>query len=132
MLDRAEFEQVRREICASGPPSVGDDLLGMEVDVAEFLSEQRATDARPLPWRYVSLRRAEGEPWLIAAKAEGERADAFRIDAELSRIWSHQLAYQYRQRYTVVVASDEVRLYGVTQIGPGNFWVTVKVQVALN
>jgi hypothetical protein len=131
VLDEAEFERVMSEICASGPPSSGDDLLGMEADVGEYLGGARAADSRPLPWKRVSVRQAKDVPWLIAAGARGARADAATIRTDLSRIWSQHLAYRYRQKYTMVVTPDQVCLQGITQIGPGDFWVTVEIQVAL-
>lgn len=125
-LSEAEFEAVRREICASGPPSDGEDLLGMEVDVSESLHEPQ-----PLPWGRVSVRRAGGERGLIAATATGDRADADRIGTVLWRIWARHLAYEYRQGHAVIRTSGEVRLHGVTQIDPGDFWVTVRIRVVL-
>ncbi len=132
VLSEAEFEQVRQEICASGPPSSGEDLHGMEVDVWEYLGEPHIADMRPLPWDQISVRRSEGEPWLISAEATGARADANRIRAELSGIWSGHLAYRYRQDHILVVTSDEVCLHGVTQIDTDDFWVTVEVRVVLS
>ena len=37
MIDPDEFEALRAQVCASGPASSGDNLLGMEIDVCAYL-----------------------------------------------------------------------------------------------
>jgi hypothetical protein len=131
MIDRNEFEVIRAEICASGPASDSDNLLGMEIDCCAHLGDPSYADDNPVLWQDMEVRRTEGAEWLISGHAVGKRADAPAIAAELSAIWDQRLRYHYRSAHTVSTAADNVTLNAVTQIGPGDLWVTTEVQVAL-
>lgn len=132
-MDRESFEAERSAICASAPPSSGDDLLGMEIDFCAFLGDPAyADDDGPGVWRDMSVSRAEGAEWLISGQAEGRSQDAEEIASALVRIWEERLRYGYRDAHTIVRTPDEVVLLGVTQIGPQGFWVTAEIRVRLS
>ena len=131
VLSHDDFEQLRREICASGPASAGDDLLGMEIDFDAFLGDHAAADEGPGLWQDMAIQRHQGAQWLITGRASGRREDADAISAELARIWEERLRYRDRAEHTVETAPDHVTLRAVTQIAPGGFWVTATVQVDL-
>lgn len=131
MLTPEAFEQIRGEICTSGPPSDGDDLLGMEIDFCAFLGEGTYSDEEPELWRDVSVSRTEGGVWLIQAVAYGAQSDAQEIATALPRIWMEHLRYGYREGHTIVQTENDVRLQAVTQIDPHDLWVTAQVQVLL-
>jgi hypothetical protein len=131
MLSLDDFEQLRQEICASGPASVGDNLLGMEIDFCFFLGDRAYADGERDLWQNMVVQRHEGTEWLITGRAIGRREDADAIGAELVRIWEDRLRYQNRAGHTVETAPDQVALRAVTQIAPGELWVTATVQVDL-
>ena len=131
MMDRDEFEVIRAEICASGPASDGDNLLGMEIDCCASFGDRSYADDSPGSWQDMEVRRSEGAEWLISGRALGKRRDAPAIAAELPAIWDQRLRYHFRSAHTVSTAVDAVTFRAVTQIGPGDLWVTVDVQVAL-
>jgi hypothetical protein len=68
VLSLDDWEQLQREICASGPVS-GDNSAGQNMDV----------------------QRHPGVQWLITGRAKGRREDADAIGAELARIWENRL-----------------------------------------
>ena len=131
-MEGEEFERIRSEICASGPASDGDNLLGMEIDCCAFFGDPSYADDSPGLWRNMEVRRSEGAEWLISGRAAGKHGDAQAIASELSSIWEQHLRYHYRSAHTVSTASDAVTLRAVTQIGPGEIWVTADVRVTLS
>lgn len=131
MVNLEDFESVREQICASGPASEGDNLLGMEIDSCAFLGDRTYADDDPGLWSGMTVRRAEGGQWLITGRATGRTGDAAAIASALSRIWENHLRYSFRSAHTVVSGRDSVNLRAVTQIGPNGFWVTVDVRVDL-
>ena len=131
MMDREGFEVIRAEICASGPASDGDNLLGMEIDCCAYFRGPSHSGDSPDLWQDMAVRRREGAEWLISGRAQGERGDAPEIAAELSAIWDQHLRYGFRSAHTVSTAPDGVTLRAVTQMGPRGLWVTADVQVAL-
>lgn len=131
MVDHDEFEKIRAEVCTSGPASDGDNLLGMEIDCCAYLGDPAYADDDSGLWRNMEVRRSEGAEWLIAGRALGRHSDAPAIAAELSKIWDQQLRYHYRSAHTVGTSAESVTFQAVTQIGPGEIWVTAQVEVAL-
>lgn len=132
MVDFEEFERVRADICASGPASDGDNLLGMEMDACAFLDSPLNAHGDRVPWHDMTVRRSEGAEWLITGRASGRVRDATSITEALSRIWEEHLRYSYRAAHTVVADGNSVSLRAVTQGGPGGIWVTAEIQVALS
>ena len=131
MVNSEDFETLRAQICASGPASEGDNLLGMEIDSCAFLGDSTYADDDPGLWSGMAVRRSEADQWLITGRATGRTGDAAAIASALSRIWEDHLRYPFRSAHTVVSARDSVNLRAVTQIGPGGFWVTADVRVDL-
>jgi hypothetical protein len=131
VLSRDDFEQLRREICASGPASDGANLLGMEIDFCVFLGDPAYADEDPGLWQNMVVQSREGAQWLITGQAKGRREDADAIGAELARIWEECLSYRDRAGHTIETAPDHVTLQAVTQIAPGALWVTATVKVDL-
>lgn len=131
MVDGDEFERIRAEICASGPASDGDNLLGMEMDCCACLGDPAFADADRGLWHGMTVRRSEGAEWLITGRAVGRLDDARAMADELSRIWDVRLRYEYRSAHMVSMTSETVVFRAVTQAGPGRIWVTTDVQVAL-
>jgi hypothetical protein len=130
VLSLYAFEQLRQEICASGPASDGDNLLGMEIDFCAFLGDPEYADKARSLWQDIVVQRHEGAQWLITGQAIGRRQDADAIGAELARVWE-LLRYQNRAGHTIETALGHVALRAVTQIAPGSLWVTATVRVDL-
>lgn len=131
MLSFRDFEQLRREISASGPASDGDNLLGMEIDFCAFLGDPAHADEGIGLWQNMVVHRREGAEWLISGRAVGQREDADAIGAELARIWEERLSYRYRAGHAIERTLDHIILRAVTQIAPGGLWATANVQVDL-
>jgi len=131
MVDADEFERTRDEICASGPASDGDNLLGMEMDCCAYLGDPAFAGDDPGLWHGMTVRRSEGADWLITGRAVSRVGDAPAVATELSRIWDQNLRYEYRSAHTVATATASVTLRAVTQAGPAGIWVTAEVEVAL-
>jgi hypothetical protein len=131
VVDGDEFERIRADICASGPASDGDNLLGMEMDCSAFLGDPAFANDDPGLWHDMTVRRSEGAEWLISGRAVARFDDGPAIADALPKIWEEHLRYQYRSAHAVTRTSDSVLLRAVTQVGPGAMWVTAEVEVAL-
>jgi len=132
MLAREDFEVEKREVCASGPPSDGDNLLGMEIDCCAYFGDPAYADDDADLWHDMAVSRSEGAEWLITGRASAKLENAKLIAAELSRVWEEKLRYHYRSAHTIEQRPGEVVLLAVTQIGPSDLWVTAKVSVLTN
>lgn len=126
-----EFERIRAEVSASGTASDGDNLLGMEIDACAYLGDPAYADSHHEVWQDMRVQRSEGSDWLINGRAVGKSQDASSIAEALSQIWEQRLRYNYLSAHTVISAPDMVTLLAVTQIGPGDIWVTARIEVAL-
>jgi hypothetical protein len=139
MLSPAAFDEQRREICRSGPPSEGDNLMGMEIDFLARLGDATYADQPHELWDTVVQRNERGD-WLIEASATAKPGvTAEQVEEALSTVWMQDLRYQYREAHTllteptsVITEPTSVTLQAVTQIGPDDFWVTAQVRVALS
>jgi hypothetical protein len=131
MVNSEDFERVRADICASGPASGGDNLLGMEMDAYAFLDSPLNAHGDPVPWTGMTIRRSEGAEWLITGRASGKVSDSTQIADALARIWEDHLRYSYRSPHAIGTDTDSVSLRAVTQSGPNGIWVTACIQVAL-
>jgi hypothetical protein len=74
MVDPDEFESIRAEICASGPASNGDNLLGMEIDCFAFFGDPSYADDGPGFWEDMKIQRSEGASWSTSADSVTLRA----------------------------------------------------------
>ena len=131
MLTPDDFEELRREICASGRASGGDNLVGMAIDFDLCPGASEDADAVPGLWQDLDVQRQPGARWLITGRATGSRQDADAIRAELARAREEDLRYRHRAGHTIETGPDHITFRAVTQIGPGDFWVTAIVQVDL-
>lgn len=131
VVESNEFERIRADICASGPASDGDNLLGMEMDCSAFLGDPAFANDDPGLWHDMTVRRSEGAEWLITGRAVGGFGDGLAVAEALPRIWEEHLRYEYRSAHAVTTTPDSVLFRAVTQAGPGAMWVTAEVRVAL-
>ena len=117
VLTSVDFEQLRREICASGPASRYGDLEGMHLDFAWHLGDHMYADCEdPGLWQDMDVQRHPGARWLITGRAEGRREDADAIGALLARIWEEYLRYRHRAGHTIETTPDHVTFRAVTQM----------------
>jgi hypothetical protein len=132
MLSPTAFEEQRRAICRSGPPSEGDDLLGMEIDFLTWLGDTTNAFEPHGLWDEAVVERDERDEWLIDGSARAKAGvTADQVEAALAMVWTQELRYQYREVHTLVTESTLVTLMAVTQIGAEDFWVTARVRIAL-
>jgi len=129
MLSAEDFAAACRSIRTAGPPSWGDNLLGMEMDFFAYLDG--AMSESPPAWRDLAVHRFEDRDWLIEATARAEVTEANEIAASLVEIWETYLRYRYLEAHTLSTSEDRVVLEAITQAGPGQLWVTARVVVDL-
>ncbi|ADB35592.1 hypothetical protein Kfla_6600 [Kribbella flavida DSM 17836] len=133
MLSPTVFDEQKREICESGPPSDGDNLLGMEVDFLALLSDTTYADQPHELWDDAVVQRNERGEWLIDAAATAKPGvTAAQVEAALSTAWTQHLRYQYREAHTLRTEPASVTLQAVTQMDPADLWVTARVRVNLS
>ena len=104
----------------------------MEIDFCTYLGDPAYADEDPGLWDDMAVSRAERAEWLVTGRAHGRPQDADAIESELARIWRDKLCYHFREAHTIERSPHEVALFGVTQIGPGELWVTAHVRVRLD
>jgi hypothetical protein len=92
---------------------------------------RKPDDGDPGLWHGMTVRRPEGAERLITGRAVGRPGDAAAVATELSKIWQQHLRYQFRSAHTTTTSRDSVTLRAVTQVGPGEIWMTTEVEVAL-
>jgi hypothetical protein len=114
VLSRDDFEQLRREISASGPASDGDNLNGMAIDFDAFLGDHVYADEDPGLWQNMVIQCHPGAKWLITGRARGRREDADAVGAELARVWERYLRYRDSAGHTIETVPDDVTLRAVT------------------
>ncbi|MGH8866637.1 MAG: hypothetical protein ACRDYU_01425 [Actinomycetes bacterium] len=120
-----DFLTVKREVMASGRPSDGEDLRGMQADFDVWLHDSDRLNL-------VEVRTTDDPACLLSAiclNAPGAGAD--EVEYELVRIWTERLCYQYRESHRTTTSSEAVELDAVTQLAPAGLWVTGRVTVRL-
>jgi hypothetical protein len=106
-------------------PSGADDLLGMEMDFVGHLSGLPAVDAES-----VTVRRTDDPQRLIEAECAAARGHSVEEATEaVTQAWLGKLGYVYSEAHHVTASDELGTLEGVTQIGPGGFFVTCRVTV---
>jgi len=130
MLSPTAFAEQRQAISRSGPPSTGDNLLGMEIDfLAELGDPAYADNPHPLWTEPIVDRQPD---WLIHLSATARPgATPAQIEQALTTAWTQTLRYTYREAHTVLTTPTSVTLQAITQIDPGDLWVTAQAQVVL-
>jgi hypothetical protein len=109
----------------SGPPSGGDDLLGMEIDFDAHLGELEEIDPDS-----VSVERTQHAETLIRVSCRAAKGVSLSVaaDAVLSA-WKGRLRYGYKEAHHLRLAEHRADLRFVTQIDPHGFFVTASVTV---
>src|SRR5687767_1935228 len=86
--------------------------------------------ARSRLLRDVTVTRTDSPDNILAVTASARTgATTDEIERELVRIWREEVRYRYREACTTTSDETQVRLDGVTQVGPGAFFVTASVTV---
>ena len=130
MLSPTAFAEQKQAICRSGPPSTGDNRLGMEIDFLAELGDPIYGDHPHALWTEPLV---DQQPdWLIHISATARPgATPTQIEQALTTAWTQTLRYTYREAHTVVTTPTSITLQAITQIGPGDLWVTAQVHVGL-
>ncbi|HEY5249516.1 MAG TPA: hypothetical protein VIJ15_13820 [Dermatophilaceae bacterium] len=116
------FSRAKIEIMSSGPPSDGDNLLGMQMDFDVYW------DRSPLLRDVVVSRTESTDHLLVVTATSMPRVNDAQIKQELLRIWA-DVSYTYRTACATQSDDEEVRMEAVTQIAPGGLFVTASVTV---
>lgn len=118
--DEDAFRRTVEEVMRSGPPSAGDDLLGMEMDFDHHLFALDGIESAS-----VSVERTSDPEALIVAvcspRAGISTAKAMR---QVERAWCEHLRYRVHEAHYVATSRDGATLRFVTQIERGGFFVT--------
>ena len=120
-----DFARVTLAVMRDGPPSCGDNLDGMALDI----------DARL--WH---LDEIESDSIIVKSTPHAERllrascyaaAGVTVSDAieAVEQIWITDLSYRFLEAHRVVIGATEAELNFITQIGPGRFFVTGQIEV---
>ena len=109
----------------SGPPSDGDNLLGMEFDFVAYLGGLDAVDEAS-----VSVRRTAQAETLLLVECAAAAGVSLRDAAEAVReAWLGPLRYHFHEAHHLSVSETQAVLRFITQIGPSDFYVTGQVTV---
>lgn len=106
-------------------PSDGDNLLGMDIDLVGRLSGLAALNSTS-----VSVRRTADPKALIVA--ECETANGCTVDQAMRAVtqaWLGDIGYSYSESHHVTTSTEVGVFEGLTQIGPGGFFVTCRVTI---
>jgi len=118
--DEATFRRDALAMITSGPPSAGDDLLGMEIDFVAYLSglDEIEPDS-------VEVSRTSHPESLIRASCSAAAGTDLSVAAEaVQTAWTDQLRYQYRESHHLRLTPEGAELAFATQIGPEALYVT--------
>jgi hypothetical protein len=117
------FEDARRRMMASGPPSNGDDLLGMEIDFEAYLPRCSALQS------VRATHTGNPESLIVAECVAHSAASPDAVVEQLRRTWQEDLSYRYCEAHRIRRSQGAVHLDVVTQIGRGQFYVTGTIVV---
>jgi hypothetical protein len=123
--DSEDFRAEVRRMMRSYAPSDGDNLLGMEIDLVGRLSGLAALNSTS-----VSVRRTADPKALIVA--ECETANGCTVDQAMRAVtqaWLGDIGYSYSESHHVTTSTEVGVFEGLTQIGPGGFFVTCRVTI---
>ena len=110
---------------ALGPPSGGDDLVGMEMDFFVLLGELEGVEDES-----VEVERTTHPECLLRASCRAARGVPVEAAAEAVRHeWLTNLRYSYFESHRLKTDGDQAVLEFVTQISPDGFFVTGRVEV---
>lgn len=123
--DEAAFRRTALEIMKSGPPSGGDDLLGMEIDFDAYLGELDEIEPDS-----VSVAHTQHPESLIRASCRAASGVSLSAAAHAVQVaWNDKLRYDFKEAHYLRLSEGEAELRLVTQIDPHAFFVTASVTV---
>ena len=120
-----DFREEVVRVMSSGPPSTGDDLLGMEIDFNAYLGDLDALDTTS-----VSVRRTPRPDLLISAECSAASGASIAEAAEaVGQAWREHLRYRFHEAHHLSLSNDEALFRFITQVGPARFYVTGQVTI---
>jgi hypothetical protein len=123
--DDVEFRQAVVRAMQSGPPSQGDNLLGMEIDFEVYLE-----DLTEIEESSISVARTNNHESLIVTACTAAAGVSLRTAAQAVRRASlGPLRYEFHEAHGLTVSNDQAVLRFVTQMGPGELFVTGQVTI---
>lgn len=104
-------------------PSSGDNLLGMEIDIAHCLESSKT-------FNLVSLGRTNSSSCMFDIKLNISETvkEYHEIRSELRELWEF-IKYLYYEASSLVINSKSAELHFITIIGKNQFYVTGKIVV---
>jgi hypothetical protein len=124
----AEFRLTAAKVMATGRPSAGDDLLGMEMDFYGCLLELDEIDDDSL----VVRRTSDPEGLILGTCRGGTGVSLETAVAAVRRAWLESLRYSYFEAHCVERNRLRATVHMLTQMGPDGLWVTASLDVLGN
>lgn len=126
-MSEASFPETKRAIVASGQASRGGNLDGMIMDFDAYLEMSDLVEDRS-----VSIDRTDDVSSLLLATCDATAgAGTEDVIAELARIWESSLRYSGPSAYEVGRDGNAVVFDFVTQMAPGELFVTGRITVRI-
>lgn len=119
-----DFGRAVLRVMADGPPSSGDNLLGMEMDFFIRLGDLEEIDSDS-----VEVKRTGSAECLIRACRAASGVSLGAAADDVRREWLLNLRYNHFEAHRVRTEPTSAALEFVTQIGPGSFYVTGRVEI---
>jgi hypothetical protein len=120
-----DFLAEQQRIMRDGRPSVGYDLLGMEIDFSVYLAGLDEIDGTT-----VGVRRTSRPACLIEASCRARPGVPLRTAAAaVQAAWTGRLRYREHEAHQLRVDDRRAVLDAGTQMRPGGLYVTARITV---
>ena len=120
----SQFEAVRHAVMASGQRYSSANLDGMVADIDHYLGNAALFDR-------IRVKKTGDRRCLLVVRCRpaSPGISPRQVAAELERIWTEDLRFEYQAAHVLQVNDDTVTLRFVTQWDPGGLYVTGSVIV---
>ena len=120
-----DFASVTLAVMRDGPPSCGVNLDGfaLDIDARLWQLDQIESDSIIVTSTPHAARLLRVSCYASAGVTLSDAIEA------VEQIWITDLSYQFLEAHRVVIGATEAELNFITQIGPGQFFVTGQIEV---
>jgi hypothetical protein len=114
-----QYHRVRTAIQENAVPGSGRDVASVAATLRAQLMESGVFET-------VEVEPTEDPDRLVIALCQfGPEVSEWDVTAQLERIWSHRIRYEFWEAHAYLADDDHVELEGATRIGTGGHYVTV-------